>query len=135
MNRRELLQASAALPALALLPACATSTDASMTNTPPVARIEPKTIEQLGRTRVDNYAWLKDDNWQQVMRDPSVLRTDVREYLDAENAYREAVMALLSFQQGEDAAGPAGFLAEMGSYLHRAWEEKNPKGLAPAAGV
>ncbi len=42
--------------------------------TPPVARIEPKTIEQLGRTRVDNYAWLKDDNWQQVMRDPSLLR-------------------------------------------------------------
>ena len=62
MNRRELLQASAALPALALLPACATSPDAPMTHTPPVARIEPKTIEQLGRTRVDNYAWLKDDN-------------------------------------------------------------------------
>ncbi len=49
--------------------------------------------------------------------------------------YREAVMALLSFQQGDGGAGPAGFLAEMGSYLHRAWEEKNPKGLAPAAGV
>ncbi|MBY0565328.1 MAG: S9 family peptidase [Hyphomonadaceae bacterium] len=66
-----------------------------MTNTPspPVARIEPKVIEQLGRTRTDNYAWLKDDNWQQVMRDPSVLRADVRAYLDAENAYREAVMA------------------------------------------
>lgn len=49
--------------------------------------------------------------------------------------YREAVMALLSFQQGEGASGPAGFLSEMGSYLHRAWEEKNPKELAPAAGV
>lgn len=61
--------------------------------TPPVARIEPKTIEQLGRTRVDSYAWLKDDNWQQVMRDPSVLRADVRAYLDEENAYREAMMA------------------------------------------
>jgi len=61
--------------------------------TPPVARIEPRTFEQLGRTRVDNYAWLKDDNWQNVMRDPSLLRPDVREYLDAENAYREAVMA------------------------------------------
>jgi oligopeptidase B len=60
---------------------------------PPIARIEPKTFEQLGRTRVDNYAWLKDDNWQQVMRDPSLLRPDIREYLDAENTYREAVMA------------------------------------------
>jgi oligopeptidase B len=64
-----------------------------MTAAPPIARIEPKTIAQLGRTRVDNYAWLKDDNWQQVMRDPSALRADVREYLDAENAYRETVMA------------------------------------------
>ncbi|MFO1016297.1 MAG: S9 family peptidase [Hyphomonadaceae bacterium] len=66
-----------------------------MTNTPtpPVARIEPKTIEQLGRTRVDNYAWLKDDNWQEVMRDPSVLKPEIRAYLDAENAYREAMMA------------------------------------------
>ena len=94
MNRRELLQASAALPALALIPACATS-DAAMTEppTPPVARIEPKTIEQLGRTRVDNYAWLKDENWQQVMRDPSLLRPDIRAYLDAENVYRETMMA------------------------------------------
>ena len=66
-----------------------------MANTPapPVARVEPKTIEQLGRTRVDNYAWLKDDNWQQVMRDPSVLRPDVRAYLEEENAYRDALMA------------------------------------------
>lgn len=91
MNRREML---AATSAIALLPACAT-TDASMTETPaaPVARIEPKTITQLGRTRTDNYAWLKDENWQAVMRDPSVLRPDIRAYLDEENAYREALMA------------------------------------------
>ena len=60
---------------------------------PPVARIEPKTIEQLGRTRVDNYAWLKDDNWQEVMRDPSLLKADIRAYLDEENAYRQSMMA------------------------------------------
>jgi oligopeptidase B len=61
--------------------------------TPPVARIEPKRIEQLGRVRVDHYAWLKDDNWQAVMRDPSVLKPEIRAYLDEENAYRESVMA------------------------------------------
>jgi oligopeptidase B len=61
--------------------------------TPPVARVEPKTIEQLGRTRVDNYAWLKDDNWQEVMRNPSLLKPDIRAYLEEENAYRESVMA------------------------------------------
>ena len=102
MNRRELLKASAALPVAALLPACA-STDAPMPDAialaPPVARLEPKTITQLGRTRVDNYAWLKDDNWQEVMRDPSLLRPDIRAYLDEENAYREQQMASTSALQ------------------------------------
>ncbi|MGD9815780.1 MAG: S9 family peptidase [Hyphomonadaceae bacterium] len=64
-----------------------------MSTTPPAARREPKTIEQLSRTRTDDYAWIKDDNWQQVMRDPTLLRADIREHLDAENAYRESVMA------------------------------------------
>lgn len=66
-----------------------------MTDTPkpPIARIEPKTIEQLGRARIDNYAWLKDDNWQEVMRDPALLRADIRAYLEEENAYTAAIMA------------------------------------------
>ena len=38
---------------------------------PPRPRKDPKRIEQLGRVRVDDYAWMKDDNWQQVLRDPS----------------------------------------------------------------
>jgi oligopeptidase B len=61
--------------------------------TPPVARKDPKSIEQLGRVRVDDYAWMKDDNWQQVLRDPKSLRADVREHLDAENAYTKALLA------------------------------------------
>jgi oligopeptidase B len=32
--------------------------------TPPTAPKQPKRIEQLGRVRVDDYAWMKDDNWQ-----------------------------------------------------------------------
>lgn len=60
---------------------------ASVTLTPPVAKRDPETIEQVGRTRIDPYHWMKDDNWQQVMQDPTVLRADIREYLEAENAY------------------------------------------------
>jgi len=60
---------------------------------PPVAAKVPHRIEQLGRVRVDDYAWMKDDNWQQVLRDPKVLRADVREHLDAENAYTKAALA------------------------------------------
>lgn len=59
----------------------------------PVAEQRPVTIEQLGRTRVDEYAWLRDDNWQEVMRNPSVLQADIRAHLEAENAYVQAVMA------------------------------------------
>ncbi|MGA0605462.1 S9 family peptidase [Phenylobacterium sp. VNQ135] len=61
--------------------------------TPPAAPKRPTTIEQLGRTRTDDYAWMKDDNWQQVLRDPKALRADVREHLEAENAYTKAVLA------------------------------------------
>ena len=60
---------------------------------PPNAAKHPKRIEQLGRVRVDDYAWMKDDNWQQVLRDPKTLRADVREHLDAENAYTKAMLA------------------------------------------
>jgi oligopeptidase B len=59
----------------------------------PVAAKVPHRIEQLGRVRVDDYAWMKDDNWQQVLRDPKTLRADVRQHLDAENAYTKAVLA------------------------------------------
>jgi len=71
-------------------PVTAEAKDASVKLTPPIAKREPKTIEQVGRTRVDPYNWMKDDNWQQVMQDPSVLRADIREYLEAENAFTKA---------------------------------------------
>ena len=65
-----------------------------MASTPPVAPRKPVTSPVLhGRRRADDYAWLKDENWQQVMRDPAVLRADVREYLEAENAYKDTVLA------------------------------------------
>src|SRR4051794_36130411 len=59
---------------------------------PPVAKRIPHRIEQLGRVRVDDYAWLKADNWQEVMRDPSKLSTDLRTHLEAENAYPPAML-------------------------------------------
>jgi oligopeptidase B len=44
-------------------------------------------------TRTDPYAWLRDDNWQAVMKDPQALDRDIRAHLEAENAYTDAVMA------------------------------------------
>ncbi|MGV6801706.1 MAG: S9 family peptidase [bacterium] len=94
-------QLALAVIGVALLAACSkttTETDKStdtMTQTEkqlaaPIARKEPKEITQQGYTRVDNYAWMKDDNWQEVLRDPTLLRADIREHLEAEVAYYEA---------------------------------------------
>ncbi|GCE83185.1 S9 family peptidase [Komagataeibacter diospyri] len=60
---------------------------------PPVPRKIPRTITQLGRTRQDEYAWMKDDNWQNVLRDPSLLRPDIAVHLRAENAYTQSVLS------------------------------------------
>ena len=60
---------------------------------PPRPRKDPHRIEQLGRVRVDDYAWMKDDNWRQVLRDPSRLDAEIRAHLEAENAYLNAVLA------------------------------------------
>lgn len=60
---------------------------------PPRAERRPVTQTVHGVTLVDDYAWLRADNWQDVMRDPSRLASDIRGHLEAENAYTAAVMA------------------------------------------
>lgn len=62
-------------------------------SSPPVAPRKAKQITQHGVTREDPYAWLRADNWREVMRDPAVLGEDIRAYLEAENTYLEAAMA------------------------------------------
>ena len=52
-----------------------------------------KTTTQVGRTRHDDYAWMKDDNWQAVLRDPGLIKGDVKAHLDLENAYTQTLMA------------------------------------------
>jgi oligopeptidase B len=59
----------------------------------PRALKRPFVASHHGIERVDDYAWLRADNWQAVMRDPAVLAADIREHLEAENAYTKAVMA------------------------------------------
>ena len=42
-----------------------------------------------GDQRNDEYAWLRDSNWQKVMQDPSMLQQDIRDYLEQENAFTQ----------------------------------------------
>jgi len=59
----------------------------------PVAARRPRLATWHGAELVDDYAWLKADNWQDVMRDPAVLDPEIRAYLDAENAFSEAQLS------------------------------------------
>ena len=68
---------------------------------PPAASKIAHRTEQLGRSRTDDYAWMKDEAWQQVLRDPTRLRPDIRSHLDAENAYAQAVLAGTEALQAE----------------------------------
>ncbi|WP_029042649.1 S9 family peptidase [Cucumibacter marinus] len=55
----------------------------------PIAAQKPFSASIHGITREDPYHWLRAENWQAVMRDPEVLDTEIRDYLEAENAYFE----------------------------------------------
>ena len=54
--------------------------------TPPVAATQPHVVKSPQGDRVDEYYWLRDD-------DPKAKRPEIMEYLRAENAYTDAVLA------------------------------------------
>jgi hypothetical protein len=62
---------------------------AALSAAPPVAEKRPVEIEQHGIKRVDNYGWMRDENWQEVLRDPGKLDAEIRQHLEAENTYYE----------------------------------------------
>jgi oligopeptidase B len=59
----------------------------------PFAAARPTAREFHGETLADGYAWLRDPNWREVMRDPARLDPQIRAYLEAENNYVEAAFA------------------------------------------
>ncbi|MBV9968770.1 MAG: S9 family peptidase, partial [Xanthobacteraceae bacterium] len=60
---------------------------------PPRATPRPSSAVWHGITLTDEFAWLRDRRWQEVMRDPTLLDPDIRAYLEAENAYAQAALA------------------------------------------
>ncbi|MFP4146151.1 MAG: S9 family peptidase [Halorhodospira sp.] len=59
---------------------------------PPRAAESAVVEERFGVRLSDPYAWLRDPNWREAMLDPSRLQAPIREHLEAENAYTEAVL-------------------------------------------
>jgi oligopeptidase B len=59
----------------------------------PEAALSPRELELHGTRIRDDYAWLKAENWMEVLKDPSVLPAEIRAHLERENAYAEAMLA------------------------------------------
>jgi oligopeptidase B len=59
---------------------------------PPSAKRLPAPASAHGIHWTDDYAWIKADNWRDVLRDPNTLPLDIRKLLEAENAYAESVL-------------------------------------------
>ncbi len=60
---------------------------------PPIAKRIPVHQHVHGISIHDDYAWLKAENWLACVDDPSLLPTDIKAYLDSENAWCNAAMA------------------------------------------
>ena len=48
---------------------------------PPKARKKNKKIKVHGLVVNDDYSWLRDDNWQEVLRNPSILKPNIKKFL------------------------------------------------------
>jgi oligopeptidase B len=59
----------------------------------PSAEQRPHNDVRHGIQRVDEYAWLRAGNWQEMFKDPSKLDPAIRSHLEAENAYQAALMS------------------------------------------
>jgi oligopeptidase B len=60
---------------------------------PPRAEARPTRLSAHGVSWADDYAWIRADNWREVLRDPARLPADIRALLKAENAYADATLA------------------------------------------
>ncbi len=84
----------------------------STASQPPRAERRPHRFIMHGTELVDDYAWLKDDNWQEVLRDPRLLQADIRAYLEAENAYADSVLGGTALLQARLVAEMRGRIKE-----------------------
>ncbi len=93
----------------------------STTVKPPRAEQRPRVETWHGHEKRDDYHWLKAENWQEVMHDPAVLPQEIRDFLEGENAYHEAVMADTSVLQETLFAELKGRIKEDDSSVPPGW--------------
>ena len=66
--------------------------DAWSVGAPPRAEIRPVSFGVHGTRIRDNYAWLKADNWKDVLKDATLLPPDIADHLRAENTFTKAAL-------------------------------------------
>ena len=126
MRRRQLLAAAvaAAWPAASAAGAAAIAAPGSHTApgtaagawpTPPRTPVFPLRIEQLGRVRVDDYAWLRDPGYKDFLAGRRDIAPAIRAHLEAENAYADAVLAPTRGRQARWRAALAAYGVEAGA--------------------
>ncbi len=79
---------------------------------PPVAPVRPTVTTVHGQRLQDDYAWLKAENWHDVLRDPNRLPADIRAYLEDENAYSAGLIGRVSGLQSQLVAEMRGRIKE-----------------------
>src|SRR5580692_694498 len=78
-----------------------------MPASPPDTPKRPRDVHAQGQTWTDDYAWLRADNWREVLRDPAALPEEIRAWLDAENTYCDAMLAPFAGLKEDDSEPPA----------------------------
>ena len=116
MRRRSLL-ATAIAVAWPAMPAVARARAAPrpLVPTPPVTPRRPLRIEQLGRVRIDDYAWLRDPHYKDFLAGRRDIDPEIRRHLEAENAYADAVLAPTRADQARWRAAMARYGVETGA--------------------
>jgi len=68
----------------------------SKKNTPPSAKKLTAESNHHGYKLFDQYDWIRDDNWQEVLHSPRVLKKEIRKYIDKENQWTDNHLSILS---------------------------------------
>ena len=80
----------------------------------------PHVFEVHGAQVRDDYAWLKAENWKEVLKDPAALDPEIRACLEQENAYAAAAFAGTEEFQARLVAEMRGRIKEDDSSVPRA---------------
>ena len=64
-------------------------------NYPPRARKKLVKRKVHNKELSDHFDWIRDNNWQEVLHSPDVLKKNIRKYIDEENRWTKKKLSFL----------------------------------------